>query len=218
MIGVFVPWNDRKNSPGYVINGNGCHIWTGWRDKKGYGMVKEHGRRRYVHRLRYLREIGPIPDGLQLDHFACDNGPGGCCNPLHVRPVTARENLLRGNTIPARNAAKTHCPRGHDLTPKSDGSRQCNVCANERRRTPERRAKGAAAARRRRARKRALNPILPRPKSTHCRRGHPYSEKLNSKGYPWCPTCDRAKKDTPHAKAVQAAAARKRYAKRKANG
>lgn len=91
-----------------------------------------------VYRVRYEREIGPIPGGMQLDHL-CDNGPGGCCNPHHCRPATPRENTLRGRTLPAANARKTHCPRGHPLSGDNlvpsrlaKGERKCRTCENAR--------------------------------------------------------------------------------------
>ena len=46
-------------------------------------------------------------------------------------------NTLRGETVAARNAAKTHCIRGHELTGdnayyKSDGTdRNCRACRRE---------------------------------------------------------------------------------------
>lgn len=52
---------------------------------------------------------------------------------VRLEPVTQRENLLRGETITARNAAKTHCPRGHAYTAENTyvrprGSRECRTC------------------------------------------------------------------------------------------
>lgn len=78
---------------GWIVAENGCHIWQGARTG-GYGAVRVNGRMLRAHRARYEREVGPIPEGLVLDHFACDNRL--CCNPAHVRPVTVRENVLRG--------------------------------------------------------------------------------------------------------------------------
>jgi hypothetical protein len=136
LIGVFVPWNPkRKDSPGWTKDANGCDIWRG-ANVKGYGVVRVGPTRNYlVHRLRYEREIGPIPEGAELDHFVCDNGAGGCCNPHHCRPVAHRENLLRGNTVASIHAAKTHCPKNHPLSGDnlvrgSHGERKCRTCEN----------------------------------------------------------------------------------------
>ena len=139
MIGVFVPWiPGRKNSPGWITDANGCDIWQGARNPRGYPTVQWNARKHSVSRVRYEREIGAIPEGLHLDHFFCDNGPGGCCNPFHCRPVSRRENTLRSNAASAINAAKTHCPKGHLLAGENlvkcdlllRGLRRCRICAN----------------------------------------------------------------------------------------
>ena len=140
MTGVFVEWTPgRKNSAGWMEDGTGCHIWLGGRNNGGYGVVNEKGRMRLVHRGRYEREVGPIPDGLDLDHYVCDRGSDGCCNPRHCRPATRRENLLRSEGVSAKNAAKTHCPQGHELSPDNldkspsrRGGRVCRTCLNAR--------------------------------------------------------------------------------------
>ena len=126
---------ERSARVGWVVAENGCHVWQGGCNTGGYGQVRVAGRKRLVHRVRYEMEVGLIPDGMVLDHFACDNGAGGCCNPLHCRPVTRRENTLRGDTAAARQAARTHCPLGHPLTgdnlARSElarGHRKCREC------------------------------------------------------------------------------------------
>jgi len=82
-----------------------------------------------AHRWIYEQVVGPIPAGLDLDHL-CRNR--WCVNPEHQEPVTRRENLLRGDTVTARNAAKTHCSRGHLLPPYEPGKkRQCRRCAQD---------------------------------------------------------------------------------------
>lgn len=70
--------------------------------------------RRHVeaHRIAYQLLIGPVPDGLQLDHL-CRNQM--CVNPYHLDPVPQRINMLRGEGLAAKNAVKTHCLRGHEF-------------------------------------------------------------------------------------------------------
>src|SRR5690606_7991791 len=86
--------------------------------------------------------VGPISAGLYLDHLC---RTPRCVNPHHLEPVTARENSLRGETVLARNLAKTHCPSGHEYTQENtyragpakktpNGSRQCRTCVRERKR------------------------------------------------------------------------------------
>ena len=142
MKGDFTPWRpDRTGGPGWIEDENGCHIWTGSKSSNGFGHVKVAGRQSLVHRVRYEKEVGPIPTGLHLDHYVCDNGPGGCCNPLHMRPVSPRENVLRGNSFVSRQLAQTHCKRGHELrgdnlTPAAlrRGMRACRECQRQRQR------------------------------------------------------------------------------------
>lgn len=138
MTGLFVAWSDSARSPGWIEDGTGCHIWIGSRTSGGYGRAKVDGRTQMVYRVRYEREIDPIPDGMDLDHFACNNGAGGCCNPMHCRPVSPRENVLRSDGLTSRNLAKTHCLSGHPLSGDNlyvyRDRRQCKQCQKGRNR------------------------------------------------------------------------------------
>ena len=109
---------------------NECWLYAGQINIYGYGIVKAGLNQHMVHRVMYENEVGAIPDGLFLDHLCrvrC------CINPRHLEPVTARENLLRGDTIAARNAKKTHCYAGHEFNKRntymgSSGKRRCRTC------------------------------------------------------------------------------------------
>jgi hypothetical protein len=114
---------------------DGCWPWTGARQDKGYGLFSPtHSRQVGAHRVAYELTTGQIPDGMVIDHL-CRNPP--CVNPAHLEPVTSRENLLRGTTLAAANATKTHCDHGHEFTPentritKPEGKRICRTCARE---------------------------------------------------------------------------------------
>jgi hypothetical protein len=69
-----------------------CWIWTGTTDRHGYGRVRPDGRSTGAHRWSYEATVGPIPEGLELDHL-CNNPP--CVNPAHLEPVTHAENMRR---------------------------------------------------------------------------------------------------------------------------
>jgi hypothetical protein len=107
-----------------------CWPWAGQINHNGYGIFSSI----LAHRLVYERFVGPVPDGLELDHL-CSNPP--CVNPWHLEPVTHQENLLRGRGFAAANAAKTHCYRGHEYTPENTylsakGQRKCRACNRNR--------------------------------------------------------------------------------------
>jgi hypothetical protein len=87
---------------------NGCWQWKGGVTSRGYGEIKVP-KRTPVHRYAYELLVGPIPDGLHLDHL-CRNT--ACVNPDHLEPVTCRENVLRG----LRGLRETQCRHGHELT------------------------------------------------------------------------------------------------------
>lgn len=91
-----------------------CWPWMGTTSTGGYGSVSIKGKTYRTHRLAYELAKGSVPAGLVLDHL-CHNP---CCvNPDHLEPVTNQENVLRGIGPSAQHAKKTHCVRGHELTP-----------------------------------------------------------------------------------------------------
>lgn len=115
----------------FVNKTSACWLWTGG-TAKGYGHFKFRTKTVKAHRFSYEVHVGPIPEGLQIDHL-CRTPL--CVNPLHLEPVTAKENTLRGNTIQARNKAKTHCMRGHlfsedNIYRTKDNGRCCKKCTS----------------------------------------------------------------------------------------
>ena len=89
-----------------------CWLWTAATNKDtGYGVfnVGNH-RTAHAHKLAYLNLVGPVPPGLEIDHVCRVRR---CVNPAHMQAVTHRTNDLRGTSIMAENARKTHCVHGH---------------------------------------------------------------------------------------------------------
>jgi len=117
-----------------------CWLWTGYCNPKGYGRFTENYNPIFAHRWSYEKFIGPIPEGLVIDHL-CE--VKNCVNPEHLEPVTNKINLNRGKVgqkNAARHRSKTHCRNGHEYTEentaywnrKSRGvlTRKCLICYN----------------------------------------------------------------------------------------
>ena len=124
-----------KGAPFYdstEVDGD-CLRWTGAHTKGGYGNYKDPLTKKNVvaHRWVYEQEVGPIPEGAQVDHVwkkGCRFRD--CVKVEHLEPVTPGENVRRA--APAR---QTHCGRGHELDEgntyirnKGNGIRQCRRC------------------------------------------------------------------------------------------
>jgi hypothetical protein len=90
-----------------------------------------------AHRFAYELLVGPIPDGLALDHLCLTTG---CVNPAHLEPVTVAENSRRAAAHYHANRAKTHCIHGHPFDGENTyvhmtrgrPARGCKTCDRER--------------------------------------------------------------------------------------
>jgi hypothetical protein len=75
-----------------VPSEDGCLIWQGRPGKNGYGRISVNNRVFYVHRVSYETHVGPIPEGLTIDHLCRIRM---CIEPTHLEPVTLAENTRR---------------------------------------------------------------------------------------------------------------------------
>ncbi|MFE2047929.1 HNH endonuclease [Streptomyces sp. NPDC059459] len=145
-----------------------CVIWTASYTGGGYGGFWNGTRLVRAHRFAYELLVGPIPEGLALDHLCRVRR---CVAPAHLEAVTHLENVRRGLLfIPRAGVPKgaregvrrgmrpvaTHCPLGHELTPENTyvgpatsdhpyGRRRCRTCKNADKRASRARARERAA-------------------------------------------------------------------------
>lgn len=74
-----------------------CWLWLGAKTKAGYGMFRDKpasvgGKAEPAHRWAFKHWVGPIPDGLTIDH-KCRNT--SCVNYEHLEAVSAQDNRYR---------------------------------------------------------------------------------------------------------------------------
>lgn len=100
-----------------------CWNWIGALTSRGYGSLGFNTQPWLAHRFAYTHLVGPIPDGLTVDH-TCFNTR--CVKPGHLEVVSLQENVRRAH------ARVTHCKSGHELVRKEgDRQRRCRTCENE---------------------------------------------------------------------------------------
>ena len=120
---------------------SGCWLWAAAISTR-YPRFKPNGQMYRAHRWAYEHFVGPIPEGLEIDHLC---GVPICVNPNHLEPVTRQENLARHRERLGGSADA--CMRGHpfegyNLIIERDRhliKRRCRICGNLRARA--RRAK-----------------------------------------------------------------------------
>lgn len=75
---------------------DGCWVWTGSTNSRGYGQITINKKSKKAHRVMYELIRGTIPDGMELDHLCRVKS---CVNPEHLEAVTHSENIKRSPTV-----------------------------------------------------------------------------------------------------------------------
>jgi len=106
----------------------GCWLWLAALSNKKYGFYKMATGSTRAHKVAYEVLVGPVPDGLVLDHRRCDTP--SCVNPDHLEPKTDGENIRRSSRYCGN---RTHCKSGHEFTPENTRLEQrrtyvCRIC------------------------------------------------------------------------------------------
>jgi hypothetical protein len=127
-------WFEKFIRPRVEVNADGCWIWTGAKNRAGYGLSGPANRATgttYIHRAVWIAAHGQPPPKHEVDHLCFVTS---CVNLAHLRLLTAKENRQIGR----RNwrLRTTHCPQGHlkagdNLILESDGHTRCRTCTTE---------------------------------------------------------------------------------------
>lgn len=168
----------------FVKSDDGCWLWTSTLNTNGYGQIRVQGTMSAAHRLSYQHFVGPVPEGLELDHLCRVRN---CINPAHLEPVTHAENVRRGNSG-ANSRSKTHCPYGHlyegdNLAFRTNGRhRRCRECERRKALAAYHRNKGP------------VGPTM--AERDRCKNGHPfvdgsYKFRASTGGARRCLICER---------------------------
>jgi hypothetical protein len=106
-----------------------CHVWTGTKDRYGYGQLGFRRATRASHRVAMFLAGKAIPDGYVVNHICCNRL---CVNPQHLEAIPASDNWRKDSrTASYVNSQKTHCPKGHPYDRKYAGQRYCSICESE---------------------------------------------------------------------------------------
>lgn len=85
-------YNRRTPEESFALNtrrDGECLVWTGERNRDGYGRITIGGRKHLAHRHAWSRAHGAIPEGGVVDHI-CHNP--ACSEVSHLRLATRAEN------------------------------------------------------------------------------------------------------------------------------
>lgn len=96
-----------------------CWLWQGYISHNGYGRFAPSDTIYQAHRLAYEWCVGPIPEGIQIDHICHVRN---CVNPEHLRLATVKQQ--KENILPLRNNTSGY--RGVHRRPNGKWKAQVN--------------------------------------------------------------------------------------------
>ena len=111
-----------------------CLLWTGSKDRGGYGQIEIQKKSKKVHRVIYELNNGPIPGGALVCH-KCDTP--ACCNINHLELGTHLSNMqdkIKRGRYRNGDTGRTHCRKGHEYNDentyyhKNGRGRVCRTC------------------------------------------------------------------------------------------
>lgn len=131
----------------YVDRTDSCWLWTGGINQHGYSKFWDGQKLTSGHRTSFALFVGPLVDGMEIDHLCRVRH---CVNPAHLEQVTPRTNVVRSVSPAAINAAKTECASGHPLAGENlilspEGYRYCRECRRRWAREYQRRRRSKVA-------------------------------------------------------------------------
>ena len=98
-----------------------CWEWQGSVNKTtGYGKKQFHGRTMLAHRWVYETLLGPIPEGLVINHL-CSNRK--CVNPHHLEVTSQTGNCQHGKTAKLTKEAVMEIKAAKGSRKWGDGAR-----------------------------------------------------------------------------------------------
>ena len=107
-----------------------CWLWRGAIADTGYGTYKlTNQSTQLAHRVVYERLVGPLINGMQVDHKC---GIRQCVNPNHLEQVTQSINMKRAYDRRKRQG-RMACNYGHRYTERNTiylavGGKICRTC------------------------------------------------------------------------------------------
>lgn len=91
---------------------DGCWLWAGYTNKKGYARLYYEGKNYIAHRFAFIELVGD-PGDLQIMH-TCNNA--SCVNPDHLHAGTNQDNVDYREAFRRGAFQKAHLPRNSKLT------------------------------------------------------------------------------------------------------